>query len=317
MGTHIKCNKINKQTYNILQNDNTMWYCINCSKSLFPFSDSVDQELLHTIQGKMIKFVGITKKHTNNENVLIERLNEALNCSELAHTSAYFEASDINTSFNSKEFNKLNFFRLNISSLSYNFNQLHELLSTLKIDFNFIAITESKIQKNITPINNVDLDGYVIEHTPTESSCGGALLYIKDSIKYKVRHDLAMYKKKELESIFIEVINPQGKNIIVGCVYRHPCMDLSLFNDTYLRDLLDKLICENKTIIIMGEFSKRCEFEPAWDPHRRRFFRGCLIERSEFRSSNGSFKYNQDLDRRALIDNSAISTEEAILGKYK
>ena len=64
-----------------------------------------------------------------------------------------------------------------------------------------------------------------------------------------------MYKKKELESIFIEVINPQGKNIIVGCVYRHPCMDLSLFNDTYLRDLLDKLICENKTIIIMGDFN--------------------------------------------------------------
>ena len=41
-------------------------------------------------------------------------------------------------------------------------------------------------------------------------------------------------------------------------------------------------------------FSGRCEceFEPACDPHGRRFFRGCLIERSEFRSSNGSFTYN-------------------------
>ena len=62
------------------------------------------------------------------------------------------------------------------------------------------------------------------------------------------------------------------------------------------------------------EFSKRCEFEPALDPHGR-FLRGCLIERSEFRSPNGSLAYNWDLDHRALIDNSAISTEEAILGK--
>ena len=62
-------------------------------------------------------------------------------------------------------------------------------------------------------------------------------------------------------------------------------------------------------------FSERCEFEPTWYSHGRRFFQGCLIERSEFRSSNGSFEYNQDIDRRTLIDNSAINTEEAILGK--
>ena len=71
------------------------------------------------------------------------------------------------------------------------------------------------------------------------------------------------------------------------------------------------------TIYCMSFYVGGCEFEPAWDRHRRRFFRGCLIERSELRSSNGSFKYNQDLDRMTLIDNSAISTEEAILGKYK
>ena len=63
------------------------------------------------------------------------------------------------------------------------------------------------------------------------------------------------------------------------------------------------------------EFSKQCEFKPAWDPHGRRFFWGCLIERSEFRSSNGSLEYIQGLNHRTVIDNSAISTEEVILGK--
>ena len=63
-------------------------------------------------------------------------------------------------------------------------------------------------------------------------------------------------------------------------------------------------------------FTERCEFEPAWDPHGWQFLWGCLIERSEFRSSNGSFTDNYDLDQRTLIDNGPISIEEAILGKY-
>ena len=74
-------------------------------------------------------------------------------------------------------------------------------------------------------------------------------------------------------------------------------------------------ICNNS--YLEPEFSERCEFEPAWDPHGRRLFRGCLIERSEFRSSNGCFECNQDLGRRTLIDNSAISIEEAILAYLK
>ena len=30
-----------------------------------------------------------------------------------------------------------------------------------------------------------------------------------------------MYKSKELKSLFIEIINKQGKNTIVGCTYKH------------------------------------------------------------------------------------------------
>ena len=36
---HIRCYKINKQTYSILLNDETTWYCINCSKEMLPFSE--------------------------------------------------------------------------------------------------------------------------------------------------------------------------------------------------------------------------------------------------------------------------------------
>ena len=44
---HMKCNKINIQTYNMLKKDETACYCISCSKDIFPFSDLNDNEF-HT-----------------------------------------------------------------------------------------------------------------------------------------------------------------------------------------------------------------------------------------------------------------------------
>ena len=35
---HIKCNKLNPQTYDLLRKDNTQWFYIECSKDKFPFS---------------------------------------------------------------------------------------------------------------------------------------------------------------------------------------------------------------------------------------------------------------------------------------
>ena len=64
-----------------------------------------------------------------------------------------------------------------------------------------------------------------------------------------------IYKSAELESTFIEIINHKKSNIIVGCIYRHPAMDLNEFNDYYLNELLHKLSSENKSVILLGEFN--------------------------------------------------------------
>ena len=93
------------------------------------------------------------------------------------------------------------------------------------------------------------------ESTPTAASCESALLYINKNINFKVRNDLKIYKYKELESVFIEIINRKGKNTIVGCIYRHPCMEGTEFNDAFLQNFLEKFSDENKEIIIMGDFN--------------------------------------------------------------
>ena len=57
-----------------------------------------------------------------------------------------------------------------------------------------------------------------------------------------------------LESIFIEIINPTTKHLIVGCIYRHPCMEVSRFNDNFFTYLCEKLLrVKNKGKVLMGD----------------------------------------------------------------
>ena len=81
------------------------------------------------------------------------------------------------------------------------------------------------------------------------------VLYIRIHLSDKTRNDLNIYKSAELESTFIEIINHKKSNILVGCIYRHPVMDLNEFNDYYLNELLNKLSSENKSVILLGDFN--------------------------------------------------------------
>ena len=41
----------------------------------------------------------------------------------------------------------------------------------------------------------------------------------------------------------------------VECIYRHPSMDLSELNNHFLQILFEKLSCENKTTVLLGDFN--------------------------------------------------------------
>ena len=140
--------------------------------------------------------------------------------------------------------NNLNFFHLNIFSLVYHLLKLHTFLATSEIEFDVIGITESRLKSNKKHLTNITLPSLNTEHCPTDGLNGGALLYIKEDIIYKKRNDLKILKSKMLESIFIEIINPSRKNLMVGCLYRHPCMELSEFDNDFLTYLCEKLLRE-------------------------------------------------------------------------
>ena len=97
-----------------------------------------------------------------------------------------------------------------------------------------IAVSETRITRNVSLLNNLNLNNYSFEFTPTETSAGGTLLYIANHLSYKCCNDLNIYKKNELESTFIETVNPKKSNIIMDVIYRNPSMDLTDFNSNYL-----------------------------------------------------------------------------------
>ena len=86
---------------------------------------------------------------------------------------------------------KFSLFQLNISSLPYHFQDLNDLLKSIKKNFCIIGITESRLKVNSQPLINIDLNNYNIESTPTESEKGGTLLYISSDLNYKVRNLMA------------------------------------------------------------------------------------------------------------------------------
>ena len=249
---HISCNNVDRKTYIKLHGSNTTWYCTSCMKKELHFNTTTNQEFAKIYSGKYI--IPFTQQKIQNfkENVielLKEQSNNIISCSYYDIT----EISQINDVDKKKSFFSL--LHMNISSLSYHFEELEELLNEINIKFSIIGISESKLRANLNPLSNTTLKNYNIEHTTTKSKKGGTLLYISSKLNCKVHSDLIMCKTKELESIFIEIINKKGKNQIIGCIYKHPKMLISKFCEDFLKDLTEKLSKENKEIYLMGDFN--------------------------------------------------------------
>ena len=102
----------------------------------------------------------------------------------------------------------LSFFHLNINLLSKNFDNFNHLINELKLKFDILDISETRILKS-QPLNtNVSLQNYVIGQTPTESTAGGALLYLNKRHSYKTRPDLAICKPTKLNQFLLKLFYP-------------------------------------------------------------------------------------------------------------
>ena len=159
------------------------------------------------------------------------------------------------------EFNKISItsndtfslFHLNIRSFSKHFENLSEFLSTLNMSFSCIGISETWLHEHNQALYNIS--GYSFISNVRQHKLGGGVgLFIKTDLQFKLRNDLQSTNSKLYESIFVEIIQNNGKNIIVGCVYKPPDTSVTEFNNS-IKIILSKISSENKLSYLIGDFN--------------------------------------------------------------
>ena len=153
---HIKCNKINLQTYKFLQKKS---FCLVLHKVLLRHCSFWD----YFQWGTKIKSIVLTKHHTSPSQDLIEEINEAMDDSSSETVSSkYYEPCELSSLLNNSK-NCLSFFELNISSLSFHMKELATLISEHDLIFDIFGVSETKLRLSKAALNSVIIPGYNFE----------------------------------------------------------------------------------------------------------------------------------------------------------
>ena len=190
---HIGCSNLNKSAYIQIQHSDANWFCMPCLKNEVPSNTITDHELEKV--NTMVNTYSL-KKHK-----VLQKMQ-----------TIFYKMRQI------KRFSAC----MTLSSLPYHFEEFDKLLNSLHIKFNVIGVTESRLKLNVQALVNINLKTYNTDENPTELEKGGVFLYISYDINYKVCKDLNVYEAKELESIFIEIINKNRKIVLLDTYTNTP-----------------------------------------------------------------------------------------------
>ena len=150
----------------------------------------------------------------------------------------YLSPSEIDKNFQNLSKESFSVLHLNIRSMNKNFETFQDFYKSLNTKFSIICFTDtwandSKINQN----SLFQLEGYIHVHQIRISNKGlGIVTFIRGSLLYKLRNDLSI-NCEDIESLSIEIMNSQTRNIIFNVVYRPPDGDLNVC-ETFFKKIL-------------------------------------------------------------------------------
>ena len=166
------------------------------------------------------------------------------------------EYSDID-SFHKQKFLScdLGILHLNIASLNKYTDELESFFNILNYKFRLIGVTEHKLGINhFLHLHHFIHYKILVLYTTAELlRYGGAGIFISHEFSFKKRNYLEIEKHGELESVAIDLILENQKNLICVCIYKHHIMSITEFMNLLI-PVLHKISQENKTCIILGDF---------------------------------------------------------------
>ncbi|XP_071941115.1 uncharacterized protein [Antedon mediterranea] len=125
--------------------------------------------------------------------------------------------------------------------------KLSELkLITVNTKADVICVTETWLHTSITD-DEIKMNGYSSVRCDRKSDAhGGTLIYIKDSLAF---NEVPVTAISNLESVWIDILLPKSKPILIGCVYRPPNQHC------FIEDFNTLIGGNEKETIILGDFN--------------------------------------------------------------
>ena len=115
---------------------------------------------------------------------------------------------------------------------------------------NVITISEIKLHAN--SVSNVHISNHKLLRTDSNACVGGICLYVKDTIKFRLRNNLLL-KLKHYEDLWLE-LECKGSTLTVAVVYRHPNQDMLSFQDK-LGENLNNIENKKLNYIVSGDIN--------------------------------------------------------------
>ena len=245
------------------------WTCGECVCSMLPFFSVVDyDDLLEILQrgnekelmiGSSVEvlnefilpeiFVSSDRQLLNNAELDPDQLYSQFGCKD----SHYIEVCKLDEFFDFQDKSSLNVMHINCRSMKKNINAVITLLSSMSGLISALAVTETWLLDNTDDMYNIS--GYTfISKCRTERTGGGIGIYLRSDFTYIVRNDISM-TNGFIECLFVEIVQADGPNVIIGSVYRPPGTDVTLFVYEFIK-ILDVLsIHKAKLVLIAGDYN--------------------------------------------------------------
>ena len=217
---HKKCITISETDYKTLKNVPTQlrnYTCYRCHEE--------------TVQANTWDELPLLDNYLEDENHFEENLEE-------------FE--DFETDWEIFKRRGLHFIHININSITTKIDQLRYIAQ--KSEASVIGISESKLDKTVLD-SEIEIVGYEIERNDRNRHGGGVVCYIKQNLNYNVRNDFG----DKTENLFIDILLPKTKPILLGIMYRPPDQNgfLRNFNDT----ILNAKSFSSQEVYILGDIN--------------------------------------------------------------
>ena len=145
-------------------------------------------------------------------------------------------------------------FHMNIRSLPKNNDALKMYLSSLRIRFDVIALSETWLSAETCELPYISNDYSHIKMFRDNRRGGGTSLFIHDSCEHHPINELNV-SNEYIECIFAELKHTvNSKSTVVGAIYRPPNTDIVSFLD-HLSTILSHQALHSKNIYLMGDFN--------------------------------------------------------------